>query len=101
MAEAQASILTIRHAYRHLYRELLRAVQYSQPARYVVRDQIRDAFYKGETASFNPGKIAKTLVFLEGATREKGLEHRILKNLVHTAYWRKENLTRLVACWHV
>ena len=29
------------HAYRHLYRGLLRAVQYSAPGRYTARDQRR------------------------------------------------------------
>lgn len=96
MSAANPPVLSIAQAYRHLYRGLLHAVQYSAPARYVVRDQIREAFRKGEPATFDQAKVSRTLVFLQGAARERGLEHRVLKNLVHTAYWRREDRIRLV-----
>jgi hypothetical protein len=70
------------HAYRHLYRHSLRAVQFSKPARYTLRDRIRLAFRKGSAADYNAEKIDNTLEFLRYATRENGLEHRIVKNLL-------------------
>ncbi|KAL6804662.1 hypothetical protein GGI42DRAFT_300365 [Trichoderma sp. SZMC 28013] len=76
-----ASKLDITHAYRHLYRGLLRAVQYSAPARYVVRDQLRAAFRERDAALDREG-VKRTVWFLEAAAKERGLEHKILKNLV-------------------
>ncbi|KAH0528430.1 hypothetical protein TsFJ059_003299 [Trichoderma semiorbis] len=76
-----ASILDITHAYRHLYRGLLRAVQYSAPARYVVRDQLRAAFRERDAALDREG-VKRTVWFLEAAAKERGLEHKILKNLI-------------------
>ncbi|KAL7941684.1 hypothetical protein V8C42DRAFT_334467 [Trichoderma barbatum] len=76
-----ASKLDITHAYRSLYRGLLRAVQHSAPARYVVRDQLRAAFRERDAALDKEG-VKRTVWFLEAAAKEKGLEHKILKNLV-------------------
>jgi hypothetical protein len=78
------------HAYRHLYRGLLHAVQYSKPARYVARDQLRRAFRVEHPSSFSQEKIDRTVEFLGFATKEAGLEHRIVKNLLHAAYWEKK-----------
>jgi hypothetical protein len=60
----------------------LRAVQFSKPARYTLRDRLRLAFRRGSAAEFEPQKIKNTLEFLQYATRENGLEHRIIKNLM-------------------
>lgn len=80
------------HSYRALYRGLLRAVQYSKPARYTARDQLRDAFRKEHPSTYNQAKINKTIEFLALATQYSGLEHRILKNLIHTNYlYRRQN----------
>jgi hypothetical protein len=73
-------------AYRHLYRHGLRAVQFSHPARDTLRDRLRTAFRRGDPLAFNQLQIDNTIEFLEGATREKGLEHRLLKSLVHVWY---------------
>lgn len=70
------------HAYRHLYRHSLRAIQFSKPARYTLRDRLRLAFRKGSTTAFEPHRIQNTLEFLQYATRENGLEHKIVKNLL-------------------
>ncbi|KAL2073358.1 hypothetical protein VTL71DRAFT_10682 [Oculimacula yallundae] len=75
------------HAYRHLYRGLLHAVQYSKPARYVVRDQLRNAFRKGEPATFDQQKVTRTVEFLKYAAQERGLEHQIVRSLLHTQFW--------------
>ncbi|KAH8811776.1 hypothetical protein F5884DRAFT_289614 [Xylogone sp. PMI_703] len=79
------------YAYRHLYKALLHAVQYSKPARYVGRDKLRHAFRKDNLSNFDPVKIERTIEFLQIAARERGLEHRIVKNLLHTAYWKSHS----------
>jgi hypothetical protein len=81
------------HAYRALYRGLLQAVQYSAPARYVARDQLRAAF-RERGAVFNAPGIARTLEFLGYAARDNGLEHRVLRNLLRTRYERVEMAKR-------
>ena len=83
----------ITHAYRHLYRGLLRAVQFSKPARYVARDQLRRAFRTKDPSSFDQEKIDRTVAFLGFAAKEAGLEHRIVRNLLHTAYWENKKYT--------
>jgi hypothetical protein len=85
-AKAAATNLEVTHAYRRLYRSLLQAVRYSAPARYVVRDQLRAAFRErsgaGAAAELDGEGVKRTVWFLEAAARERGLEHKILKNLV-------------------
>ena len=44
------------------------------------------AFRKGSPAELNKQKIKNTLEFLQYATAENGLEHKILKNLL--VVWR-------------
>ncbi|KAH7398291.1 hypothetical protein BKA66DRAFT_508663 [Pyrenochaeta sp. MPI-SDFR-AT-0127] len=82
------------HAYRHLYRHSLRAIQFSKPARYTLRDRLRLAFRKGTAASFEPQKVQNTLEFLQYATKENGLEHKIVKNLL-SVWWIQGNGGRL------
>ncbi|KFH41469.1 hypothetical protein ACRE_078120 [Hapsidospora chrysogenum ATCC 11550] len=69
------------HAYRRLYRSLLQAVQYATPARYIARDQLRAAFREPD-ATLDPEGIKRTVWFLQAASKERGLEHKILKNLI-------------------
>lgn len=73
--------------YRRIYRQGLRAVQYSSPARHVLRQQLNHAFRTGKQTDLHAQKIENTILFLENATRETGLEHRILKNLLHVWWW--------------
>jgi hypothetical protein len=77
------------HAYRHLLRHSLRAIQFSKPARFTLRDRLRLAFRKGFATAFEPSRIENTLEFLRYATRENGLEHKILKNLLFV-WWLQE-----------
>ncbi|KAG5918976.1 hypothetical protein E4U42_006686 [Claviceps africana] len=87
------------HAYRHLYRNLLRAVQYAAPARFIARDQLRKAFRHPNPPCSGPSPppsaaatvasprldaegVKRTIWFLEAAAKERGLEHKILKNLL-------------------
>lgn len=88
---------TLLHAYRHLLRAALRAVQFSKPARYIVRDQIREGFelprtttIKVPTPPYDPERVRRTVWFLKAAAHEAGLESRILKSLVRVAWERKE-----------
>lgn len=80
----------ILHAYRHLYRHGLRAIQFSKPARFTLRDRIRLAFRKGSATDYDASKIQNTLEFLQYATKENGLEHRIVKNLLYV-WWNQQN----------
>ncbi|KAB2579506.1 hypothetical protein DIS24_g432 [Lasiodiplodia hormozganensis] len=90
MSPADRDIL---RAYRHLYTWSLRAVQYSQPARFTVRDRLRRLFRTNDRASFDQRRIDNTVEFLRGATREKGLEHRIVKRLLHV-WWQEHSWKR-------
>jgi len=82
------SQLELIHAYRQLYRGLLHAVQYAKPGRFIARDQLRNAFRKEHPSTFNKEKVERTTEFLKLAAQERGLEHKILKNLLHTQYWQ-------------
>ncbi|KAJ0164010.1 hypothetical protein CTA2_1938 [Colletotrichum tanaceti] len=77
------------HAYRHIYRELLRAVQFAAPYKYVVRDQLRTAF-REKGAYWNKEEYKRTFWFLQAAAREAGFEHKILKNLIYVAHERQK-----------
>lgn len=77
------------HAYRHVLRQSLRAIQFSKPARFTLRDRLRSAFRKGAASEFDQQKIANTLEFLQYATKQNGLEHKILKNLL-LVWWHQD-----------
>ncbi|GKT57331.1 mitochondrial carrier protein [Colletotrichum tofieldiae] len=77
------------HAYRHLYRELLRAVQFAAPYRYVVRNQLR-ATFREKDACWDKEEYKRTMWFLQAAAREAGLEHKVLKNLIRVAHERQK-----------
>lgn len=81
---------TVIHAYRHLYRHSLRAIRFSKPARYTLRDRLRLAFRKGSVGDLEPQKIKNTVEFLELATHDTGLEHKIVKNLLFV-WWDQSN----------
>lgn len=75
-------------SYRNLYRALLHAVQYAKPARYQGRDILRNAFRKGDPATYDQKRVENTITFLNTAAKEKGLEHKLLKNLLRVHYER-------------
>lgn len=77
------------HAYRHVLRQSLRAIQFSKPARFTLRDRLRAAFRKGTVSGFDQQKITNTLEFLQYATKQNGLEHKILKNLL-LVWWHQD-----------
>lgn len=78
------------HAYRHLLRHSLRAIQFSKPARYTLRDRLRLAFRKSTPVEYDQVKINNTIEFLQYATRENGLEHKIVKNLLFV-WWTQSH----------
>lgn len=82
----------ILRAYRHLYRSGLRATHYSSPARFAIRDILRDCFRSQPSATFSARRIANTLTFLEKAGEYNGTEHKILKNLLRIKYWKNMGL---------
>ena len=69
--------------YRAFYRTALRAVLYSKPARYQVRDWLREAFRHREPTAFDAQKTSRTLQFLDHAASSRGLEHQVVKNLLY------------------
>jgi hypothetical protein len=77
------------HAYRHVLRHGLRAIQFSKPARFTLRDRLRSAFTKGAASDFDQQKISNTLEFLQYATKQNGLEHKVLKNLL-LVWWHQD-----------
>ena len=76
-------------AYRQLLRKGLHAVQYSKPARYNLKRVLENAFRHGTPADFNTRKIGNTILFLSNAAQEKGLEHKIVKNLLIVRHWQE------------
>lgn len=85
--------------YRDLFRAALKAIHYSTPARYKVRDILREAFRNEPASSLNPRRVANTMRFLRRAQKYNGYEHKILKNLLFIRYWR-ENMhhSKLYVC---
>lgn len=88
LVAARMTRKAILQAYRHLYRNALRATHHSSPAKYVIRETIRTAFRSEPTNTFNMQRIKNTEDFLKRAERDTGIEHRILKNLLHVRYWQ-------------
>ena len=86
-------------AYRHLYKHILRAVQYSKPARFIARDRIRTAFQLLPAEAYNGTQVSRTLDFLDAAAKTKGLEHKVVKNLMHV-WWEQQHLkgAKLYVC---
>ena len=92
-----ASSQEIVRSYRQLYRRGLHAVQYAAPARYTLKILLENQYRTGNAADFDAQKINNTLTFLEGAAKEKGLEHKMVKNLLHTWYW-EVNVCKKKSC---
>lgn len=85
-------------AYRQLYRQGLHAVQYAPPARHILRHQLNQAFREGRIEDFDTQKVENTILFLKCAAKEKGLEHRILKTLLHVRWWDMQSGKRRSRC---
>ncbi|KAL1853870.1 hypothetical protein Plec18170_005262 [Paecilomyces lecythidis] len=81
-------------AYRHLYRQGLKAVNYSTPARHVLRRILRSSFRSASRDEFDPNRVVNTLQFLERAANSRGLEHKIVKNLIMVRYWEQPQVKK-------
>lgn len=75
-------------AYRSLYRGALHGVLYASPARYQIRDTMRAAFRPDSGDTFDARQVKNTIEFLQRAGEYKGMEHKILRNLMHVRYWQ-------------
>lgn len=75
------------HAYRHLYRAGLRAVRRSQPASTNLRGLLRRAF-RAKDAKLDERGVRRTVWFLNYASKELGIEHRVVKNMLMVEYWK-------------
>ncbi|KAF2859705.1 hypothetical protein K470DRAFT_258549 [Piedraia hortae CBS 480.64] len=106
-------ITVLRSAYRRLLRHAYRAVLFSVPGRYQVRDRLRLRFrgpsdeparnrfrlgpaMSGETprGTLDMAKVENTIDFLKRATETTGMEHKILKNLVWV-WWGQQDVNLL------
>lgn len=83
------SNIRLLHAYRHLYRQSHRAIKFSIPARYPLRQHLRILFRNGDANTFDQNKIDNTLTFLRHAEEVSGLEHKILKSLLRVWFWER------------
>lgn len=75
------------HAYRHLYRQGLKAINYSTPSRHVLLRNLRKSFRTSYRQDYDPQKIENTVRFLQRASDVAGMEHKIVKNLMIVRYW--------------
>ena len=86
------------HAYRHLLRAGLRAIQFSQPSRSTFTQRMREGFRDVE-GTFDAERARRTVWFLNAAAQQRGIEHRILKNLCRV-HWEKMREVRRTG-WRV
>lgn len=75
-------------AYRHLWRKSLQTIRYSEPARSHLRDILRTSFRESQVTAYQPQQILRTIRFLDRARQYRGIEHRIVKNILIVRYWR-------------
>ncbi|KKK15070.1 hypothetical protein P175DRAFT_0521547 [Aspergillus ochraceoroseus IBT 24754] len=80
------------HAYRHLYRQGLKAINYSTPSRYLLLQTLRSSFRSSPAQDFNQFRITNTLQFLRKAADVSGIEHKIVRNLLQIKYWEQPNV---------
>ncbi|KAK4101494.1 DUF1763-domain-containing protein [Parathielavia hyrcaniae] len=80
-------------AYRGLLRAGLRAVQFSEPSSSTFRERLREGF-RDPSGAFSRERVRRTIWFLNAAAQERGLEHRILKNLCRVHWQRGRDLQR-------
>jgi hypothetical protein len=84
------STVEVRTAYRRLFKASLDAIRHSSPAKYVVRDILRRSFREDPQEAFEPTRIDNTLTFLERASKYRGREHKILRNILKVRFHRQQ-----------
>lgn len=57
-----------------------------------MRDQLRKAFRNSSPEEYDETRIRNTVGFLTQASHATGIEHKILKNIVHVRYYEQEQL---------
>ena len=75
-------------AYRQLYKASLQAIQFSSPARHTLKRLIRTEFRLNKINDYSHERVQNTLWFLQGAAQAKGLEHRIVKTMLHFLWFQ-------------
>ena len=80
------------HAYRHLLRTSLQAIRYAKPARFTLQSHLRSSF-RNPTSAFDSQQISQTLEFLNNAAKYKGLEDKIVRNLLHVWGCKDKNVS--------
>ncbi|KAK3387098.1 hypothetical protein B0H63DRAFT_447986 [Podospora didyma] len=85
------NVVDLLPAYRRLLRAGLRAVQYSKPARYLLVDKVRAGF-RHRDGVFDAERVRRTTWFLNAAAQSRGIEHRIVKNLLFVAWMRQRRV---------
>ncbi|KAI4795308.1 hypothetical protein E4T44_12388 [Aureobasidium sp. EXF-8845] len=83
------------HAYRHLLRSSLQAIRYAKPARFTLQSHLRSSF-RNPTSPFNSQQISQTREFLQNAAKYKGLEDKIVRNLLHVWGCRHRDVPTLL-----
>ena len=86
------SKLDVIHAYRHILRCSFSAVHRSPRAVVTVRRQVRAAFRDTPAEEFDAEVVKRTGWFLKAAAKTKGVEHRVVKNLVRVAEERMKTM---------
>ncbi|KAL2170494.1 hypothetical protein VTG60DRAFT_4780 [Thermothelomyces hinnuleus] len=92
-AAAAPTTTELLHAYRRLLRAGLRAVQFSQPSRSTLTAKLREGF-RDPRGTFDAERVRRTVWFLNAAAQQRGLEHRILKNLCRVHWERAREASR-------
>ncbi|KAL1841036.1 hypothetical protein VTJ49DRAFT_7467 [Mycothermus thermophilus] len=82
------------HAYRHLLRAALRAVQFSKPSRYTVVDRLREGF-RDPKGTLDPERVRRTVWFFNAAAQSRGLEHKIMKTLCRVGWEQAHEKRRM------
>ncbi|THW84914.1 hypothetical protein D6D15_08461 [Aureobasidium pullulans] len=82
--------LEILHAYRHLLRTSLHAIRHAKPARYTLLTHLRHCFRStpqpfsaSSSSSYDAPTTTRTLEFLTNAVKYKGVEEKVVRNLIH------------------
>ncbi|TIA27581.1 hypothetical protein D6C83_07701 [Aureobasidium pullulans] len=81
--------LEILHAYRHLLRTSLHAIRHAKPARYTLLTHLRHCFRStpqspsASSSAYDAPTTTRTLEFLTNAVKYKGVEEKVVRNLIH------------------
>jgi hypothetical protein len=89
MASSTGDARVVVSAYRSLYKAGLKAIRKSVSASFALRSLLRRSFREEAAATYSEERVRNTLAFLENASRYRGVEHKVVKNILHVRYWRE------------